>query len=327
MTHAIQWGLLGAGHISRKFATGLRSLPEARVGAVGSRSIERAQAFAQELGIPQAYGSYQELVQDPQVDVVYVGTRNSDHHGHCLLALRAGKPVLCEKPFCINAAQLSEMISLAREQRLFLMEAMWTRFFPLVSRLRQMLADDVIGPVRRLAVDFGFCRSVDPEGRLFNPALGGGALLDVGVYAVSLASMVFGTPTRIAGLAQIGATGVDEEVGAVLAFPQGQMTVLSASIRTETTQEAAFFGSRGSIIVRAPFWRPTRLTVAINGSNPEEVEIPYDGNGMHYEASEVMLCLREGRLESPIMPLDESLHIMKTLDQLRAQWNLHYPME
>jgi predicted dehydrogenase len=327
VSNPIHWGILGAGNIARSFATGLQVLPQARLVAIGSRSLEKANAFGEAFGIPHRYGSYQDLVADPEVDVIYVATPHPLHKEHSLLALEAGKAVLCEKPFTLNAQEAREVIACARRKRLFLMEAMWTRCLPLMDQVRQWLAAGVIGEPRMLTADFGFRAEVNPEGRLFNLALGGGSLLDIGVYTVALASMVFGgPPTRITGLAHLGETGVDEQAAFILGYGQGQLALLSSAIRTNTPQEARIDGTRGRIRIDS-FWRATRATLAVEGQEPQTVEKPFEGNGYHYEAAEVMRCLEEGQLESPLIPLEETVSILETLDEIRRQWGLRYPTE
>ena len=327
MSNKVRWGIIGTGHIAKQFAEGLLSLPEAELVAVGSRSQASADDFAAWYGIPHRHATYAGLANDPDVDAVYVATPNPFHKDNSLLCLNAGKAVLCEKPFALNAAQTKEVIKLARAKKLFLMEAMWTRFLPVMVEVRALLAEDAIGDVRMLTADFGFRADWNPKSRLLNPELGGGALLDVGVYTLSLASAVFGIPTRVAGLAHLGATGVDEQVGIVLGYGQGQLAILCAAVRTDSPQEARLMGTEGSIRIHSQWWRPTALTLSKTDEADEIVERPYSSTGYNYEAAEVMACLRAGKLESDIMPLDETLAIMKTMDQLRAQWNLKYPME
>ncbi|MFO7897702.1 MAG: Gfo/Idh/MocA family oxidoreductase [Planctomycetota bacterium] len=326
MQGPVHWGMLGTGSIARKFATGLTALPDAKLAAVGSRAQETADAFGDEFDVPRRHPSYEALANDPQVDVVYVATPHSLHRENTLLCLAAGKGVLCEKPFAINARQAAEMIAAARARGLFLMEAMWTRCLPAIGKLRDLLAEGAIGDVRMVVADFGFRAGVAPGKRLFNPALGGGALLDVGVYPVSLASMVFGgPPDRIASLAALGETGVDEQAGMVLGYDGGRLAVLHTAIRTRTAHEAQVYGTDGR--VRVPdFWHATHLFV-VKGGGEERIDAPFDGNGYNHEAAEVMDCLRAGRRESDVMPLDESLAVMETLDRIREQWGLRYPME
>ena len=327
MSNKIRWGIIGTGHIAKKFAEGLLSLPEAELVAVGSRTQASADDFAAWYGIPHRHANYASLANDPTVDVVYVSTPHPFHTENSLLCLEAGKAVLCEKPFAINAAEAAQVIKLARAKKLFLMEAMWTRFLPVMVEVRELLAEEAIGDARMLIADFGFRAEWDPKGRLLNPELGGGALLDVGIYTLSLASAVFGTPARVTGLAHLGATGVDEQAGIVLGYGQGQLAVLSVAVRTNSPQGALLLGTEGSIRIHSPWWKPTTLTLSKSGQEDEVVELPYSSNGYNYEAAEVMACLRAGKLESDIMPLNETLSIMKTMDQIRAQWGLKYPME
>jgi predicted dehydrogenase len=323
----IRWGILGPGNIARRFAEGVLSVNDARLTAVGSRDLARANAFADQYDIPKRYGSYQELVDDPEVDVIYVATPHNFHKEHSLLALHAGKPVLCEKPFTINAKEAEEVIAAARQRGLFLMEGMWTRFFPLMYRVRELLQERAIGEPRMLTADFGFRAEINPEGRLFNPALGGGALLDVGVYPVSLAFMVFGAPQRITGLATLSETGVDEQAGMVFGYQNGEIALLSTSVRTTTPQEAVILGTEGRITIHPPWWQPRAMTITRYGKPAEPIEVPFESTGFNYEATEVADCLRKGKRESDIMPLEESLAIMRAMDTLRAQWGLKYPME
>lgn len=323
----LHWGILGTGLIATKFATGLEVLPDAELTAVGSRSQATADAFGDTFDVPHRHASYQALVEDPDVDVVYVATPHSLHRDHTILALKAGKAVLCEKPFTVNAAEAEQVIAVARQERRFLMEAMWTRFLPAMQRVRQILADGVIGEVRLVSADFGFRAPLDPQHRLFNPHLGGGALLDVGVYMVSLASMVFGPPSRVTGLAHIGETGVDEQSAAILGYDGGQLFLFHTAVRTESPQEAILMGTQGWLRIHSPWWCPDTFTLSIPGQEEEVVQLPYEGNGYNHEATEVMNCLRAGELESTVVPLEESLEIVKTMDQIRAQWGLRYPMD
>jgi len=329
MTDKIHWGILGTGGIAKRFAQGLAVLPDAELVAIGSRSQATADSFGDTFNVGRRHASYEALAGDPDVDVVYVATPHSLHGDNSRLCLQAGKAVLCEKPFTINAAEAEKAIDLARKNECFLMEAMWTRFLPAVEKARQLLADGVIGEVRMINVDFGFRAPLNPQSRLFDPHLGGGALLDVGVYTVSLASMVFGPPARITGLAHLGETGVDEQEAIILGYEQGQLAVLTTAIRTPTPQEAFLFGTEGQMRIHSPWWRPTMLTLSIQGQEQEDtvIRLPFEGNGYNYEAAEVMNCLRAGKLESDVMPLDETLTIMRTMDQIRAQWGLRYPME
>jgi predicted dehydrogenase len=327
MAEKTRWGILATGRIAGTFAEGLQSAADAELVAVGSRTQQKADEFGEKYGVPHRHGSYEALAADDDVDVIYVSTPHVLHKDNTILCLQAGKAVLCEKPFTINAAEARQVVQLARDRKLFLMEAMWTRYLPLVVRVRQMVADGAIGEPRMVQVDFGFRSGWNPQGRLLNPDLGGGSLLDVGVYNVSLASMLLGTPTRIATVAHLGETGVDEQAAFVLADDDGRIAVLSSAIRTGTVQEAYLFGTEGRIHIHSPFWKPTKATLSVPGKDDQLIELPFEGNGYNYEAEEVGRCLREGRLESDVMPLDETLTIMQTLDRIRAEWGLKYPTE
>ncbi len=324
----VRWGILSTGRIAGVFAEALQSLDDAQLVAVGSRSADAAAAFGDRFNVPRRYASYEELAADPDVDIIYIATPHALHAENCLLCLRHGKAVLCEKPFTLNARQAADVIAVARERGLFLMEAMWTRFLPAIVRLRDLLAAGAIGEVRMIASDFGFRTDVNPRSRLFDPVLGGGSLLDVGIYTVSLASMVFGgEPERIATMAHLGATGVDEEAAMILGYDSGRMAVLWSAIRTETPHETTIMGTEGMIRVHPQWWRAKTLTLSRSGRADEVIDLPYQGNGYQFEAIEAMRCLRAGLNESLVMPLDETLGIMRTLDAVRAQWGLTYPME
>ena len=326
MGSKIKWGILGPGGIAHSFARGLSVIPDAELIAAGSRSIERASKFADEFDIPRRYGSYDELVSDADIDAIYVSTVHPFHKDCAILALKAGKAVICEKPLAVNVAQVKEMIDCARNEGKFLMEAMWTRFIPVMVKAREWIADGAIGEPRMLTADFGFRAGINPEGRLFNLDLAGGGLLDVGVYSIAMAYMIFGAPSTVTSAAHIGEMGVDEQAAMLFGYDEGQIALLSCAVRTNTPQEARIMGTDGSIYM-PNFWHGTKATLQTNGKEPENVEFPFEGNGYEYEAMEVMKCIREGKLESDIMPLSESLSIMETMDSLRARWGLKYPMD
>ena len=327
MQEKIRWGILGPGTISQKFATGLKAIPDAEITAVGSRNLQRANAFADTFRIPHRHGNYADLAHDPEVDVIYVATPHPFHKECAILCLEAGKAVLCEKPLTVNAEQAAEMIACARQNNQFLMEAMWTRFLPVIVKVREWLAEGAIDEPRTLTADHASRKVLSTEtreGRLFNPELGGGGLLDVGVYTIALAYMIFGTPSKITSLAHIGETNVDEQAAILLGYDAGQIANLFCAIRTETLKEARIIGTKGSIHI-PEFWQATSATLIRTGKEPVHIEIPFESNGYENQAIEVIRCLREGKLESDVMPLDESLSIMKTMDTIRFQWGLRYP--
>ncbi|MDA0337465.1 MAG: Gfo/Idh/MocA family oxidoreductase [bacterium] len=327
MTEPIRWGILGTGSIAHQFARGLADTPDAALVAVGSRSSATANTFGDEFNIPRRHACYADLAADDGVDAVYVSTPHPMHKDNSILLLEHGKAVLCEKPFTINADQARAVIDVARQRDVFLMEAMWTRYLPAVVRARELIAEGAIGDVRMIQADFGFRAGINPQGRLFNPDLGGGALLDVGIYVLSMASMVLGPhPLDIMSATHIGETGVDEQSGMVLAYPDGQLAVLSCAVRTSTPIEARILGTEGSILLHGPFFKCGALTVKRGGAE-ERLDLPLEGNGYNYEAAEVGRCLRDGLRESDVMSLDETLALMELMDTIRAQWGLTYPME
>ena len=328
MTQIIRWGILSTGLIAKKFAEGLQAVPDAQLIAVGSRSQESADEFGERFSIPKRHASYEALVNDPDVDVIYIGTPHNFHQENMLLCLNAGKHVLCEKPFTVNAPEAAEVIALAREKGLFLMEAMWSRYFPAMVKLRELLAEKAIGDVMLVQADFGYrMGEILPEHRIFNPKFGGGALLDVGIYPISLISMIYGKqPERIASLTHLGETGVDELSVMTFAYGKNQSAIATTAIQVDTQHEAWICGTKGRIHI-PHFWRATGLTLYKNGEEAQPISMPINGNGYNYQAQEVGECIRAGKPESAIMPLDESLAIMQTMDTIRAEWDLKYPME
>ncbi|AOZ93744.1 Gfo/Idh/MocA family protein [Paenibacillus crassostreae] len=323
----IKWGILGTGWIAGQFAKDLVHAKNGEIYAVGSRSNENAQRFADQHHIPQVYGSYEALVNDPDVDAIYVATPHPFHKDNVLTCLQAGKAVLCEKPFTVNSNELEEIVSYAKEHKLFLMEGMWTRFLPPIIKVKEWLEAGRIGDVRQVKADFGFRMGWEPESRLLNPSLGGGALLDVGIYPISFASMIFGSqPKAISSVAHIGETGVDEEFTIVLSYESDQTAVLSGAIRLELNNEAYIRGTEGYIHIPS-FFNAQTVSLHVGGEEVEKFTDDRQCEGYTFEAEEVGRCLLEGLTESPVMTLDESINIMKILDQVRGQWGLRYPFE
>lgn len=323
----IRWGILGPGAIARAFATGLREARGARLHAVASREPSRAAAFAAEFGAHRAHGSYAELAADPEVDAVYVATPHAFHCEHALLALGAGKPVLCEKPLAANAEQAARMIAAAREGGLALMEGLWTRFLPAVERLRGLVASGAVGEVRSVEAEFGFRAPFDSASRLFAPAAAGGALLDIGIYPLNLAWLLCGPPLEIRDTVEIGASGVDEEATLVLRHDGGRESRLAFSFRTELSNEAHVVGTEGRLTLRSPWWGGTRLVLIDRAGREEEIVCPARGGGLAHEAEAFMDQVRAGGLESEVMSLDESLAILQVMDGLRERWGVRYPFE
>jgi len=316
---ALGWGLIGTGGIAATFAADLSFTDSGRVAAVGSRHMDSADRFADQFDIPNRHASYEALVADPEVDVVYVATPHPMHHGNALLALRAGKPALVEKPFTMNAAEAQELVATARAKGLFLMEAMWTRFLPHIAEIRRLLAEGVLGEIVTVTADHGQWFPKDRDSRLFAPELGGGALLDLGVYPVSFASMVLGTPDRIVALVDPAFTGVDGQTSMVFGYASGAQAVLSCTLSARSPMRAAIVGTDARIEIDDRFYAPTSFTLSSRTGERTRFDEPHEGSGLRHEADEVARCLSEGLLESPLMPLDESISIMETMDEVLAQ--------
>lgn len=328
MSDIIRWGILGTGNIARQFAEGLKFAKGAALHAVGSRTRESAETFGNLFHVPHRYGSYEALANDPDVDVIYIATPHPMHKSNSIRCLEAGKAVLCEKPFTINRNEAEELVACARRNNRFLMEAMWTRFLPVVRQAAAWVREGAIGDVRMIRADFGFRAAYEEEPSLFNPAMGGGGLLDVGIYPISLAAMFLGVnPVTITSLAHIGPTGVDEQNMVLLQYAGGAIAVAAGAVRTETPQDACIIGEKGFITLHPLFWRGEKATLSLNEGEPETVHLPLVGNGYNYEAEAVMECLRSGKTECDLMPLDDSVALMGILDTARAQWGLRYPME
>lgn len=327
MADIIKWGIMGPGTIAHSFAKGLDNIQDAEIYAVASHSVERAEKFAEEFNVKKAYGNYEDFLNDPEIDVVYISTTNQLHKDCVLMCLKAGKPVICEKPFTINAKDAKELINCARDSKVFLMEAMWTRYIPSIVKLREIIDNKDIGEITQVRADFCFKGNSDSKNRLLDLNLGGGALLDVGVYVVSFANMILGDkPLNVMSKAFVGPTGVDEQFSSILSYDNGKLAFLNAAINVEMPQDAYVIGTKGYIHI-PNFWHGNLLNVHVDGENEEILQLPYQSTGYNYEALEVMKCIREGKTESLIMPLDETLAIIETMDEMRKIWNLKYPFE
>jgi predicted dehydrogenase len=318
-TEPLRWGLIGSGQIASDFADDLTLTDSGRVVAIGSRSQESADRFADKFDIPNRHASYEALVADPAVEVVYVGTPHPMHYANALLALEAGKPVLVEKPFTMNADEARRLIDRARSEGLFLMEAMWTRCLPHIVEIGRLLADGALGDIVTVMADHGQFFPKDPASRLFARELGGGVLLDCGVYPVSFASMVLGKPARVVALITPAFTGVDGQTSMLFGYAGGAQAVLTCTSSARTPTRAAIVGTEARIEIDSLFYAPSTFTLIRRDGSATRFEPPHEGNGLHYEADEVARCLGAGLLESPLMPLDESLAIIETLDTVIAQ--------
>jgi len=319
-------GVLGSGRMARSFATGLRETDKATLVAVGSRNMDTAKRFADDFG-GSPHATYEALADDQNVDLVYIATPHAMHSEHCLMCLDAGKAVLCEKPFAINAEQTRAVIERARKNKLFVMEAMWTRFLPAVRLLRELLAAEKIGEPNLLLAGGAFMPEYDPDFYLFRPDLGGGVLLDAGVYLVSMASMVFGPPEQTLATGTIGEYGVDDHDAMLLRHSNQAIANLYVSLKAKASPDFTIYGERGHIYAHPPVFAPSKLTVSVDGEADEVIELPISGNGYHYQVEEIARCMAAGKTQSDVMPLDETLQIMETMDEVRRQLGLRYPME
>jgi predicted dehydrogenase len=315
----IRWGIIGTGGIAHTFATDLEHTDSGTVAAVGSRRQATADEFGERFGVPRRHDSYEALVEDPELDVVYVSTPHPMHHPDAMLALRAGKHVLVEKPFTMNAAEAEELVAEARERGLFLMEAMWARFLPHIREIRRLLAEGVLGDIVTVHADHAQWFEEDPEFRLFAPKLGGGAQLDLGIYPVSFASMVLGEPNRILAMADPAFTGVDAQTSILLGYESGAHAVLNSTLRAVGTTRAAIVGTEARIEIDGAFYQPVSFTLIPRQGEPQRLFDPPAEGGLRHEADEVARCIEAGELESPEMPLDETVAIMRTMDAVIAQ--------
>lgn len=359
MSKTIRWGVLGTGTVASQFIEDLINVPDAQLWAVGSRTLAKAQAFANTFQAPKVYGSYEELVKDPDIDVVYIATPQTRHKADCILCLSAGKAVLCEKPFTITSQEAREVMAVAQQNKVFCMEAMWMRFMPLIQEVKRLIQQGEIGDVRLLTADFGYPTEFDPNNRFFNPDLGGGALLDRGVYPLSLAFLLLGKPQQVSGEPCIGETGVDDQSAMILRYVNGAMAILHSTLRTYSSNAATIVGTRGKIVIQEPFYKPEHIVItrfseqpvvvtsvkpsiaigwkgsvvkklkqnrwlkALSRAQKQKSQNMYQivgGNGYTYEATEVVKCLQQGKLESDLMPLAETIEIMEAMEQLLDQW-------
>ena len=319
MSEEIRWGIVGPGRIAESVVQDFPVVDGARAVAVASRSQERADDFAERHGIGRAHGSYPAILDDPDVDVLYVATPHPVHHAFALAALRAGKALLVEKSFTATASGAAEVIDLARDTGVFVMEAMWTRFQPAVVALRELVADGAIGEVRSVQADLGIAATYDPEDRLFDLALGGGALLDLGVYVISFAQMLLGAPERVITVGSLFPSGADAEAALLLDHGDGRSATLTTSMRCALPGQARVFGTAGWIDVLPRFHHPQTIVLHRAGADAEEITLPQLGSGYSHELIEVTECLRAGRSESAVMPLTDTLAVQQVLEQAAGQ--------
>jgi predicted dehydrogenase len=321
VSEPLRWGILGTGNIAHTFANDLQYIDEGVVTAVGSRSQPSADAFGERFGVPLRFDSYEALVDCDQIDVVYVATPHPMHFANAMLALDHDRPVLVEKAFTLNAREARQLVAAARAKKLFLMEAMWTRFLPHVVAVRTLIAEGALGEIVSVEADHGQWFEPDPASRIFAPELGAGALLDLGVYPVSFASMVLGVPERLTALVDPVFGGVDGQTSMLFGYASGAHAVLTCTLRARSANRACVTGTEARIEIDGVFYAPSSFSLIGRNGDEERFDFPRRGRGLYYQAQEVARCLGEGRVESDVMALDESIEIMATMDRVLDHLN------
>lgn len=325
MKRKIHWGIIGLGNIAHKFAADLLLSRDAKLMAVASRNIEKSKLFGQEYQAERCYDSYEELTNDTTIDIIYIATPHVFHYQHTMMCLKAGKHVLCEKAFGMNAQEVISMIAEAKHRKLFLMEALWTRFIPITEKLLELMNLQTIGEIREVKADFGFVGDKNPERRIYNKKLGGGSLLDVGIYPVYLSILLMGAPLGIKAKARMSPSAVDTHCEMLFEYQDEGRAILESSIDMETPTEAYIFGKEGHIKMHSRFHHSQKLSVFKTNHETEDIHLKYEGYGYFHEIMEVHSCLHQGKLESDKMPHSMSLKLIQTLDSIREKIGLSYP--
>ena len=320
------WGILGPGGIARAFAKDLTLLEGHTIGAVGSRSLANAQSFADEFG-GTAYGSYEELVNDSTIDAIYVATPHPAHHDNVILALNAGKPVLCEKPFAVNAHEAQAMVDAASRNNVALMEAMWARFLPHYAKVREIVASGVLGPILSIHADHGQRLADQNIPRLVEPNLAGGALLDLGIYPISFAHMILGNPLSIKSTAVMTDKGVDAQTSMIFTYDNGAQSILTTTMIEQTPCRAVVAGLNGWLEIDRTFYNPASMRVVLNDGSITQYPSEYTGHGLREQAEIFKQLVQSGKFESEILSWQDTVDIMKTMDTVRKQIGLKYPFE
>ena len=320
------WAILGPGGIATAFAKDLALLDGHSIGAVGSRSLANAENFAAQFG-GKAYGSYEALVHDPAIDAVYVATPHPAHHDNVIMALNAGKPVLCEKPFSVNAVEAQAMVDAASQNKVALMEAMWARFLPHYAKVREIVASGVLGPIHSIHADHGQRLADQGISRLVEPSLAGGALLDLGIYPISFAHMILGNPTSITSTAVMTDKGVDAQTSMIFSYNNGAQAVLTTTMIEQTPCRAVVAGLNGWLEIDRTFYNPASMRVVMNDGSVIEYPNTYTGHGLREQAETFKQLVQSGKLESEILTWKDTVDIMKSMDTVRQQIGLKYPFE
>jgi predicted dehydrogenase len=325
MKKKYKWGILAPGKMSAKFTRALELLDNVELYAVGSRDLQRAKEFAEEFGFQKAYGSYEELAADNEVDIIYIASPHSFHYEHTMLCLRNNKAVLCEKAFALNSREAEEMIKEATAKKVFLMEALWPPFQPIYLKTKEILTGGAPGKLLHLDARFAFQAPFIPADRKYNLSLGGGSLLDIGIYSVIDALYFMGVPSDVTAKAQFTETGSEVSISIIFSYKDGRMATLYSSFRTAAGIGCDLLCENGNLYFTRERDMSQRLTVAMNGAEKQEYSLLPDGMGYQFEAMEVMKCLDEGKIQSEIVPLSFTRDLMKTLDRIRAAAGIVYP--
>lgn len=327
MEKQIKWGILGTGNIAKKFAEALKHTKNSELLGVGSRNIEHAKVFAEDFNVSRTYGSYEELAKDPDIDVIYVATPHVYHCENTLLCLNNGKSVLCEKPFAMNEREVQKMIDTAKEKNLFLMEAVWTMFQPTIAKTLEIIKSGRIGEIQYLTSDFGFRTPFNLSSRLFDPDLGGGSLLDIGIYPVFITLLLLGDPDDVKAIARKTPQGVDETISMIFDYNSGQQASLFSTFQAITNIETVIYGSLGKITLNRKWFTHTWISVTMNDESVEEFKFDYKSNGYEFEAEEVVNCLLQGKKQSDKMSWDFSLRLIRMLDRVRKICEIKYKQD
>ena len=326
MNNTINWGILGPGGIANKFAESAAVVDGVKVIAAASRTPGKAEAFAKKHSIKNFYSDYAELLKNDEVDAVYVATTHNFHYQNVKQALEADKPVLCEKPFTVNAREMKSLIALAEDKQLFMMEAMWTRFLPAIVQLRMWLAEDIIGTIKQIRATFGFHYPFDPNHRLYNLDLAGGAVLDAGIYPLSFANMVMRQkPVEVKAIGEIGPTGADEQSSYIMKYETGCLAFLNSTVNAPVASRAEVIGTKGRITVPKSFLNAQEVWLELENEEPVQKLFPHkDSTGFKFEIEAATESIRNGLLENEIMPLSDTLQLMETIDEIKNQLGLVY---
>jgi predicted dehydrogenase len=318
MNNKIKWGIIGLGKIANKFAADLQRSNNALLYAVASRNAEKAENFSQKYKATKFYDSYEALAEDSEIDVIYIATPNTFHFQNTMMCLKNGKGVLCEKPMGINATEVATMMHEAKSRNLFLMEGIWTRFMPATNKLLEILANKTIGDILFMRADFGFKADPNPEGRLYNKNLGGGSLLDIGIYPLYLSLLTLGIPFEIKAMARITDTDVDSYCAILLDYENGAKAILESTFEANTPTEAYIYGTKGALKLHSRFHHAQKITITQNGEK-QVLDVPYHGNGYIHEIEEVNNCLRNQEIESAKLPLQMTADLIKLLDTAKNE--------